>query len=335
MSKSKDQYRLGQVSTNGAPGFESFKNEDDKLHYFHFNDENGEALLFSQGYQSAKNRDLGIVSLRKNVERVERRQVKQQHFFVVLAANQQEIGRSKNFTSSSTLENGLAQFHALMAEHVGITNTEPQPKTESDSEKSAARNSSSSKRYHFTLEWQERGEGEALLGLISYPLEQQKASFLGLDFAAIQAFTQSFLPVKDQTPVQEERNLSSKKKNVALPPVVEILKHDLEIQGKGQNTTKNLVALVDTLAVQVVLKPQPKENEPFTLSLSARNFDTNESIKLFHISSLVGKDGKIEVHLPTEDIPDGDFLLNSKIDLMGETTALKSSYGSKAVSFYR
>jgi uncharacterized protein YegP (UPF0339 family) len=334
MSNSKDQYRINQASSSGSVGFEAFKNEEDKLHYFHFNDENGVAILFSQGYQTAKSRDLCIGSLLKNVERAEKRQAKQQHYFVILAANKQEIGRSKNFPSGSDMEKGLVHFHALMAEHGGIA-AAGLSLAKAKSEESRKLASPASKRYHFTLEWQERGDGEAMLGLISYPLEQQKASFSGLDFAAIEAFTRGFLPVGGQVPVLEKSIFGSKKNPASTPAVVEIQRHDLEIQDKGQCTARNLVALVDTLAVQIVLKPQPKENEPYTLSLSARNFDTNESIKLFHISSLVGKDGKIEVHLPAETIPDGDFLLNSKIDLMSETAAIKSSYGSKAVSFYR
>ncbi len=334
MSNLKDQYKLDQASSNGSVGFEAFKNEEDKLHYFHFNDEHGVAMLFSQGYQTAKSRDLCIVSLRKNVERAEKRQAKQHHYFVILAANKQEIGRSKNFPSGSEMEKGLAHFHALMAEHGGIPAAGPSL-AKAKSEESRKLASPASKRYHFTLEWQERGDDEAMLGLISYPLEQQTVSFSGLDFAAIEAFTKGFLPGDNQAPAQEKSTFGSKKKPAVVPSTVEIQRHDLEIQDKGQSTAKNLVALLDTLAVQIVLKPQPRENEPFTLSLSARNFDTNESINLFQISSLVGKDGKIEVHLPTESIPDGDFLLHSKVDLMGETTAINSSYGSKAVSFYR
>ena len=108
-----DQYNLGQQSRLGQAGFESFKNENDGCFYFHFNDDKGEALLFSQAYRREIDRDKGVQSVIRNAALdacFERQNTEGVHFFTLRAANRQEIARSRDFLKAPDLEKHLTFF---------------------------------------------------------------------------------------------------------------------------------------------------------------------------------------------------------------------------------
>ncbi|MEZ4700413.1 MAG: DUF1508 domain-containing protein [Rhodothermales bacterium] len=112
-----DSYVLTRASSSGQPGFESFRNDDTKAHYFHFNDDAGNALLFSQGYRNGKSRDNGIASIIKNSANRESYQVKEQdgqYYFVILAGNRQQIARSRYFASEADAERYIRIFMSAM-----------------------------------------------------------------------------------------------------------------------------------------------------------------------------------------------------------------------------
>ncbi|GIW24721.1 YegP family protein [Meiothermus sp.] len=73
---------------------------------------NGETILTSESYQSKDGALNGIDSVRKNAaldERYERRTASNGAFYFVLkAANHQEIGRSEMYSSQAAMENGIA-----------------------------------------------------------------------------------------------------------------------------------------------------------------------------------------------------------------------------------
>lgn len=105
-----NQYDLGRASLAGAAGFETFRGDDGK-YYFHFNDADGNAVLYSQAYSSAKARDAGVRAVIKSAGDESRyRQLEEdgQPYFVLRAGNWQEIGRSRAFES-------VAQMTAAMA----------------------------------------------------------------------------------------------------------------------------------------------------------------------------------------------------------------------------
>lgn len=113
MKKNNDSYDLVQKSKFGLLGYECFQNKDTKMFYFHFNDKNGKALLYSQGYSSMNGRDNGIKSTslnRKDSDRYELMEEEEQHYFILKAKNGQEIGRSRFFKKKEKM---LAQIKYL------------------------------------------------------------------------------------------------------------------------------------------------------------------------------------------------------------------------------
>ncbi|MFZ6184992.1 hypothetical protein ACOXH8_40065, partial [Nannocystis pusilla] len=101
-------YDLTRRSTSGVAGFEAFK-ADDGHHYFHFNDERGEALLFSHGYSTPKARDHGIRSLLKGAgDPVCYRVAADELRFAISAVNGRELARSRLFGSRAALDRAIA-----------------------------------------------------------------------------------------------------------------------------------------------------------------------------------------------------------------------------------
>jgi uncharacterized protein YegP (UPF0339 family) len=105
-SHQSDDYNLSQKSQSSKAGFESFKGEDGR-YYFHFNDQAGVALLFSQAYMKTAERDVGIKSVQKNAvikARYETINEGDKHYFVLRAGNNFAIGRSRFFKTKTEME---------------------------------------------------------------------------------------------------------------------------------------------------------------------------------------------------------------------------------------
>lgn len=87
--------------------FETIFNADGK-YYFQFNDAEGEPLLFSKGYSSAKTCADGIktaIRLASAKERYDLKEAKKgAHFFILKSSNRKEIARSRMFDSLDKLE---------------------------------------------------------------------------------------------------------------------------------------------------------------------------------------------------------------------------------------
>ncbi len=112
-----DSYNLDRASTSGKTGFESFKNEDDGEHYFHYNDDAGNAMWYSEGYTALRSRDNGIRSVIKNGVLKERYEIKEeggQYYVVLRAGNRQEIARSRNFGSREEAEKSIIWFRSRL-----------------------------------------------------------------------------------------------------------------------------------------------------------------------------------------------------------------------------
>ncbi len=84
----------------------------DGQYMFNLKAGNGETILTSERYQSKDGALNGIESVRKNAsldERYERRTASNgAPYFVLKAANHQEIGRSEMYSSQAAMENGIA-----------------------------------------------------------------------------------------------------------------------------------------------------------------------------------------------------------------------------------
>lgn len=84
----------------------------DGQYMFNLKAGNGETILTSERYQTRDSALNGIDSVRKNAlldERYERRTASNgEPYFVLKAANHQEIGRSEMYSSEVAMENGIA-----------------------------------------------------------------------------------------------------------------------------------------------------------------------------------------------------------------------------------
>ncbi|WP_432723572.1 YegP family protein [Jeongeupia wiesaeckerbachi] len=83
----------------------------DGQHMFNLKAANGQVILTSELYRSKAAAENGIESVRTNSpleERYERRENKNgEPYFILKAANHQEIGRSEYYSSKAALENGI------------------------------------------------------------------------------------------------------------------------------------------------------------------------------------------------------------------------------------
>ncbi len=110
MKSKSDQYNFDQISKSGNPGFEPFKNEENKTYYFHFNDKEGKALLYSQAYKSAKSRDKGQTSTMANMKDTDNYTTFDEngvHTFAIKAKNNQEIARSRPFSAKTKMRKAI------------------------------------------------------------------------------------------------------------------------------------------------------------------------------------------------------------------------------------
>ncbi len=84
----------------------------DGQYMFNLKAANGQVILTSERYQTKDSALNGIDSVRKNAlldERYERRTASNgEPYFVLKAANHQEIGRSEMYSSEAAMENGIA-----------------------------------------------------------------------------------------------------------------------------------------------------------------------------------------------------------------------------------
>lgn len=87
------------------------KRSVDGRYVFNLKSENGETVLTSQTYASRGSALTGMESVRKNVSqatRFERKVAKNgAAYFVLLAANGKQIGRSETYSSESAMEKGI------------------------------------------------------------------------------------------------------------------------------------------------------------------------------------------------------------------------------------
>ena len=80
--------------------------------FFSLKASNGQIILSSEMYESRKAAETGIASVKKNAAnagRFERKKSnKGEDYFVLKAANGEPIGKSETYSSSRSMENGIA-----------------------------------------------------------------------------------------------------------------------------------------------------------------------------------------------------------------------------------
>ncbi len=89
----------------------------DKQFFFNLEAENGEKILTSETYKAKPSALDGIESVRKNsqVDANFKRKVSARnlHFFVLVAANNETIGKSEEYSSAEAMESGIASVKRL------------------------------------------------------------------------------------------------------------------------------------------------------------------------------------------------------------------------------
>ena len=92
--------------------FQVFQSPKDYQYYFRLLSKgNNENILYSEGYTTKQNCELGIASVKRNApydSRYERKNGFQNYTFNLLAENGQMIGRSENYQTESGRENGIS-----------------------------------------------------------------------------------------------------------------------------------------------------------------------------------------------------------------------------------
>ena len=92
-------------------GYFELKTAKDGQTYFNLKAGNHEIILTSEMYKSRASAENGIESVQKNSPDEARYEIKEQKsgkpYFILKAANGQEIGRSEAYESNAALENGI------------------------------------------------------------------------------------------------------------------------------------------------------------------------------------------------------------------------------------
>lgn len=207
MADPKSGYKLEQNSPAGRPGLESFKSEEDGLYYFHFNDEAGQPVLFSQGYATARQRTAHRNALRKRMhlpEAYQKSSDKGAFFFTLLSAKGTELARSQNFDQQKERDAALQTLTETPESKTA--NPKPPPKKQAkpaplktgSTEEADSRKSVLSSRFRYNLIFRRMEEAQPLIGEIEYPVLKKRATFQGLDRNAIIGFIVQYLPEDTQ-----------------------------------------------------------------------------------------------------------------------------------------
>ena len=115
LSSREESYDFSRVSISNKLGFELIDIENSPNKFFHFNDKEGNALLFSRVLDGNNQRIKAIKSIIKNAKNEERYGLIEQNgqfFFILKTRKGFEIARSKSFASRAKMEQGVAFLNA-------------------------------------------------------------------------------------------------------------------------------------------------------------------------------------------------------------------------------
>lgn len=116
----EEGYNFSQKSKSGQSGFEVLNPEATNYKYFHFNDANGKAILFSRAFDGNNKRRKAIRNIIKNVENkdhLESITAEGKYFFIIKTSKGYEIARSKNYSSQTKLESALTFLQAEVGQY--------------------------------------------------------------------------------------------------------------------------------------------------------------------------------------------------------------------------
>ncbi|HHM21577.1 MAG TPA: DUF1508 domain-containing protein [Bacteroidetes bacterium] len=255
------------TSLSGLRGFVSFQSEKDKEFYFRFNDENGQPVLYSEGYGKIAGRDNGIASVLKNARLRKRYKIVEEggKWVVSLrAANNHEIARTKAFANKEEAQKTVKWL---------IDNLVPKatPKPDNVIKKTVAQvvdNPAPKKafvagndpKYTFRIQLYPLQDGP-LAGVITNVLNEENKKFRGVDAGAIADFilaalsdkdTQMSLPAPAPSKTQPDKKRQKHSKPApSLPPQENLI---VELAGSSEATPSSSWTTEEYLNVRLILK---------------------------------------------------------------------------------
>ncbi len=109
----KEKFLLQQAAPNGFIGFETFRNPDNKCHYYHYHDQKGKALLFSPAFGSRKQRENSIkeiITLSQVKDQYVMKEKKGQHYFTIQSQKGKTVAKSRYFDTKRNMILGMRHF---------------------------------------------------------------------------------------------------------------------------------------------------------------------------------------------------------------------------------
>ncbi len=108
-------YDFNYASPKNTTGFESFNRKDKNASYFHFNDADGQALLYSRSFDANSKREKRIRQVIGASGKPQRYQIIENggsFYFILKERNNLEIARSRSFATRTEAESSLAFVQA-------------------------------------------------------------------------------------------------------------------------------------------------------------------------------------------------------------------------------
>ena len=106
-----NNYRFFDDPKINSSGFVTFRYPSDGQYYFRFNDINNKPVLFSEGYQTAINCEIGIQCVLKNIAKRKQYKIAGEpgnRFIKLHAGDNREIARSAFFKDDSEISQVIA-----------------------------------------------------------------------------------------------------------------------------------------------------------------------------------------------------------------------------------
>ncbi len=330
MKMSLDNYDFTRKSESGLAGFENFFNSDNSKFYFHFNDEDGNALLYSQSYATEKGRDKGIKSLTANLVNSSRYEVKtdEKFYFVIRAGNHQEIARSRFFDEKEKMLDAMDFAKTFYAgeESEEISTS----KAMLQSSKIKKEEVPSSKQA-FRIDIYNVGNGDEINGKIEHLLTKDKMTFSNLDPNELVQFIHTKIAeAKTANELPQDRiELVSSTAPDVLSDEVSFADFEDRVNEESLELENPLEIASLTLEDAIPAAPQPSPSDPFlfheddvrmkilqgghvvknNINNANPNSPTNITLELNPL--LTNNDIRIEAHYNLKLLATGDIVFES------------------------
>ena len=283
MATNVEKYNFDRKSQSGTSGFEAFKDDKTGKFYFHFNDHDGNAFLFSQPYQSKKSRDGGIQAVIKNASNANRyikENINGKNYFILKSGNHQEIARSKNFSSRAKMNDCISLLVKLVPDATINNFDEELPPKKPLANTAKVKKTRKSKNQNKLVEQMPRHSfriniyPESNSGKITHVFSGKEKKFKGIDKEVIINFltlhsniktneTDKAEVIQSKTPVvSQKETLPSAAIEKLIPQKKEDLNRVITDDTKSTSTTiehpKEEVKPIQKEESKVVVKPEDK-----------------------------------------------------------------------------